>query len=377
MHSAACDPTHWLASTADNSATRRVVIVNAWPYIGLGHQIPGAAKWMALIQEWFQAGRALRFAYCVPRGLARRFARPPSHRMPACEKSPFDLFEHVSFHGLSNLRALPVDVANASFPRVGTCEQLRSTIYGSAVTVALHGFPSRLLDRCLFEAHVAWPTCLRRLQPSFSIVHEQATPSSSLGNAHAVTARSPLPGCAVGLHLRTLAVDSGQRCNLLSDGNTSLSQRRRGVWHNCAAERAARKRRCRTVGFPALIRGCSRHVGDAVLPPAERPMDSMLFASSDSVLMYTSTRQAGWHDLNETAVHASFGWTRDRLFDLQRSIAAWLVLATCTRAIIAPIPSAYSDSAALAAGVPIIGCCQELRGVRRLRRLPSSASSPR
>ena len=39
---------------------------------------------------------------------------------------------------------------------------------------------------------------------------------------------------------------------------------------------------------------------------------------------------------------------------------AWLSLARCTIAIVAPVQSAFSDLAAQAAGVPLVGCCSAL-----------------
>ena len=38
---------------------------------------------------------------------------------------------------------------------------------------------------------------------------------------------------------------------------------------------------------------------------------------------------------------------------------AWRALAGCTQAIVAPIHSAFSKSAAQAAGVPLVQCCAQ------------------
>jgi len=42
------------------------------------------------------------------------------------------------------------------------------------------------------------------------------------------------------------------------------------------------------------------------------------------------------------------------------TILAWASLARCTKAILSPVPSAFSQSASLAAGVPLVGCCAGL-----------------
>ena len=54
------------------------------------------------------------------------------------------------------------------------------------------------------------------------------------------------------------------------------------------------------------------------------------------------------------------------------TIAAWLSLARCRRAIVAPIPSTFSNSAARAAGVPVVGCCTELH---KLQNTTASSSA--
>ena len=42
------------------------------------------------------------------------------------------------------------------------------------------------------------------------------------------------------------------------------------------------------------------------------------------------------------------------------TVTAWLTLARCKRAIVAPVVSRFSDSAAQTAGVPLVGCCSQL-----------------
>lgn len=88
--------------------------------------------------------------------------------------------------------------------------------------------------------------------------------------------------------------------------------------------------------------------------------------------MYVTTRTLGWHDLNETSTR-TWTWARDdephvrapASVDLAgnhhiSTVAAWFALARCTRAIVAPLASRFSMSAARAAGVPLHGCCADV-----------------
>ena len=83
-----------------------------------------------------------------------------------------------------------------------------------------------------------------------------------------------------------------------------------------------------------------------------------LFATSDSPAIYASlTRPRGWTDLNESALHpSSYGAWPDAM---RLNLIAWRALAGCTRAIVAPIASAFSKSAAQKAGVPLVQCCAQ------------------
>lgn len=95
----------------------------------------------------------------------------------------------------------------------------------------------------------------------------------------------------------------------------------------------------------ASLEGCGRH-------------RRALFATSDSPAIYASlTRPLGWTDLNESALHpSSYGAWPDAM---RLNLIAWRALAGCTRAIVAPIASAFSKSAAQKAGVPLVQCCAQ------------------
>ena len=123
--------------------------------------------------------------------------------------------------------------------------------------------------------------------------------------------------------------------------------------------------RC-TTSFPRSVEGCL----------AADP-----FATADQPAAYAKTRPRGWRDLNETAMHTvrrlggmtqqqqqqqpagGYGAGSGAVADARwaQTVTAWVALSRCTRAIVAPIPSAFSDSAAAAAGVPVVGCCSEQR----------------
>ena len=60
---------------------------------------------------------------------------------------------------------------------------------------------------------------------------------------------------------------------------------------------------------------------------------------------------------------ATIPYPPGRLGDAQsvaRTVVAFLSLARCTRAIVAPVDSQFSATAALAARVPLAGCCTEV-----------------
>jgi hypothetical protein len=84
------------------------------------------------------------------------------------------------------------------------------------------------------------------------------------------------------------------------------------------------------------------------------------FATSDDPSLYEKyTREAGWHDLGEQAIRTWLVNSTNQTPQIVSTIAAWFALSRCTTAIVAPVRSKFSDSAALVAGVPVVRCCQE------------------
>jgi len=102
------------------------------------------------------------------------------------------------------------------------------------------------------------------------------------------------------------------------------------------------------------------------------------FATSDSPALYTQlTRPRGFVDLNETAAASKYGsqdYTDSGL--MEKTVLAWLTLTRCRRAIVSPVPSAFSRSAAIVAQVPLLFCCGEPGGSRAGSYFALRASTP-
>ena len=86
--------------------------------------------------------------------------------------------------------------------------------------------------------------------------------------------------------------------------------------------------------------------------------------TSDDPNMYHVTRPRGWTDLNETALvtwnEEAQGSTSAKV-ELGRTVLAWFSLARCSKAIIAPVDSSFSNLAAQSANVGFYGCCSAMR----------------
>lgn len=115
--------------------------------------------------------------------------------------------------------------------------------------------------------------------------------------------------------------------------------------------RGSTERRCKGETFSKVIAGC---------PGTNR------YATADARKLYRRTRAAGWRDLGE---EASVTWNEAtttpypaQLGDVRATAAAFVSLARCRRAIVAPVMSHFSDTAALAANVPLVGCCSAVEG---------------
>ena len=351
---ATCDLSRWLAATSNNSSPRRVVVVDAWPHVGIGHSMRAAALWLQLVSRLAttsspsSSARSLRFAVCVPARLRAAFSEE-YHEAPACNRRVFDpitrrnvsavqfaTHEHISFAGLENLRASRMDFLSIRQrpPPLQSCSDLTERLLSKRRVVVFYGLRVReLLQTCAER-------CLAAAAGSGS-----AKPFGCLRHMHltAPPAR-PLPICDIGLHLRSMKLDD-KSCDLLSSSTTAdpadeaAPERCRFAW---------RQRRCPSQPLSKAI-ACSG---------GER------FATADSPSLYAATRAAGWRDFGETA---SVTWNERaitpypvQLGDVAATAAAFVTLARCRQAIVAPVISHFSETAALAAGVPLFGCCSEL-----------------
>lgn len=364
-----CVKSPWARRTANNTAPRRLVVLDHWIGQGIGNQLRGSALWLTLAQR---SDRALRFAPCLPpeqldrynADLQRRgFAADMLPLMPSCNRPDiFDLHEHFTFRGLGSLQAsaddlrsaVLIDVAQPAGFKRGSCSNTRACASAVAAKLDAALFGSRaepVLAVVLFHnsilmrmAHHADP-CLRHVQP-----------------LHALH----VPPCDVGLHVRTLTLDD-VRCNTLTLDDTDA----------CPSHIAGRLNMAKRDGawawgepWPQNIDGC---------PGGRR------FVTSDAPSIYATTRQLGWRDLKDAAETTWTEHTQATGREVARrcpgrfdqTIAAWWALAQCTRAIIAPIKSTFSETAATAAGVPYVPTCRSLNASRAVSRAATRLAAER
>lgn len=392
-HSLALCPTlSWRRATRNNSGARSVIVLDPWPHVGIGHSIRASAQWLRVVAAQTGAPRSLRFASCLPHHMVAEY-REPGHELPACNatvrdptrqgrlvsSSAFDVHEYLTLDRLPELRARPSELARGQRPdrRVATCEDLEAALEApTPLTLLLYGLHLReLIGRCAAQAARAartWragskriagrETAARRVRAgrAHELVH--STQTLRLDRDARPSERSPrgpdsghgclsLVGltpqwehlrvrpCAVGLHLRSLALDN-PACNLIDAAG--------------GCEFGWRGRRCASQSLEQIARGCGG--GGA------------RFATADEPRLYARTRPIGWADLGEVASvtwneGATIPYPPGRLGDAQsvaRTVVAFLSLARCTRAIVAPVDSQFSATAALAARVPLAGCCTEV-----------------
>lgn len=327
-----CGAESWLWRTHNNTSDRRVVLVDGWRGVGIGHSLQGVAFALQLL---LHSDRSIRLAFCIPDALRKPyqgFKRP----VPRCEDTGlFDLSRHIALEGLPNFAASHDDLV-PSGPRAlhrspTGCEHIRRLLASS--------------ERHLIFHHLEAKEAIRCAGPSLRSRHGLGVFSPCLRRMRLVAPSPPLPPCDVGLHLRTLRVDD-PRCNVLltpEAADCPLHGTRKQLERGSCA--GAEQRR-----WPdGLLGGC---------PGTSR------FATSDDAGMFAATRRFAWADLNETP---ALTWTprdrREREVQPPTSpaltVAAWAALARCSGSIVAPIRSRFSVTAALAAGVPLMGCCAE------------------
>lgn len=298
----------------NNSAERLVLAIDSWPGTGIGHSIPGSARWLrlatALASTDTRNPRALRLAACVPRALREIIG---DARVATCEDPHFDIARFLTFGGIKSLRATEenyrrVISADTLILRKPSCETLLGALGGLAPLVVVVRMAAFKLEGCL-KAQLLRPRGEFECTSEARLTEEVAR---------------PLPPCEVGLHLRTLAVDDPLNCNLLSNkvDNAGCKFKYRGSKALRSCDEA----------FPTLAEGCGG--GGA------------RFATADTADAYKQTRAIGWADLNESAQRTWFGvapWDGARLgqrYQLRDSVdttawastvAAWLTLARCKR----------------------------------------------
>jgi hypothetical protein len=373
---AQCAIKPWLSATHNNTARARVVIVDGWAHVGIGHSIRASALWLRLLlHEAVEHGtaRSLRFASCVPEHARHAFSEP-GHEVPVCgssvtdpetsrnvSRTAFDVHEHLSFTGVEHLQASESDFQDSDLTRsiscVGnscrvhppeTCAKLRHRLRAARPRVTyLYGVTLR--DMALLCVRVSLASGASSYAGDAGLV-KTCSPFSCLSH---VTLRAnpapPVPACDVGLHLRSMHLDD-YNCNLLSDDASGAPAKMAGSSQIASCDFQWRARRCKGESLHSIASDC----------PGEAR-----FATSDHPPFYRShTRRLGWSDLDEVA---SVTWNEGatipypaKLADVRATALAFVTLSRCRQAIVAPIVSHFSETAAIAAGVPVVGCCSLL-----------------
>lgn len=320
------------------------VVAAAWRGTGIGNSIYHAALWLTLTR---QLDAHVKFAQCLPAGTyhlntssetrrRRRGELPPELRaMPNCSApGTFELWEHLSRAGES-LRATAVDFARASALAARhhpTCEELRElAALPSEPTVLLYAADAGMSQRCLQTVLAIANTPPNNLNQTF---FDQRSLVPELRTLDLLPPRQ-LPPCRVGLHLRTMAVDR-RGCNTFLDAEADAKA-------NCVEYFRSHK--------PCALDRLKAAKGVCANGPR--------YVTSDNPAMYTMLPEwsnagdravATWHTDNPAASFAA---------DAKDTVAAWLTLASCTEAIIAPVASSFSSLAQLRAGTRVryTHCC--------------------
>lgn len=294
MSPAACDLEPWRRAVDDNRAARRVVVVDAWSHVGIGHSIRASSLWLRLLSA-ANMTRSLRFASCVPSRLRSSFA-DAGHEAPACDAqvydestrrnvsaAAYDVHRDLTFGGLPSLSAGDDDfgaLAAGWRPRpVSDCAALHRRLQRPRPHVLiLYGLSLRdMIGRCVSELRT-------RQSPHGCLRHVQLTPPPP-----GLPPAPPPPTCDVGLHLRSMKLDD-RHCELLTGEGHKSGGASGGVGgESCMFE--WRQRRCKGESFPQVIGGC---------PGRFR------YATADTPSLYSRTRASGWTDLNE---EASITWS--------------------------------------------------------------------
>ena len=321
------------------------LVVNAWRSAGIGHSIYHSALWLTLARHL--QGR-VRFAFCLPEGVpdplvGKWVRRPKSSLLPNCSApGTFDLHEHLSRSG-TDLRATAAHFDAASLtlrkPSCDTLVAVASKQQGVTALVVEGVQPEAAAGLSGLEGCIGrlWPAAVPRNSLNQSWFDQQAV----VGELRKLDLRPkrPLLPCRVGLHLRTMAVDQPGCNNLVNASSCEVQGSRRPPQRRCAQ--------------------LSRLVGPT--PPGVCALGPR-YVTSDDPAMYE--RFDAWNNSGERAVHTQNSHHQGvEAFkaEAKKTVAAWLTLASCTVAIVAPVASAFSTLAQLRAGVRLEPCCTAAR----------------
>lgn len=316
-----CLTADWHTRTGNNTAERRVVVIDSWPHTGMGHSTIGGANWMQLMSslEAHEGGdRALRFAFCVPDSLDTEWAHKIRDAMPKCGEKHFDLYRHIGVDGLSNLQASPADFpADSKVLVKPSCGEMREAFRSEASKVLVYYPHVREVNTCLDEIH-----------------GKSRSKNRCMSHLTLVNSEHKLLPCDTGIQVRTLKLDD-KMCDVWDEHSSATCPR--GAHATSCPGGAAH--------------GC----------------EGALFATTDDPSVYDQLRPLGWKDYHEKAVVT---WSPDKntmdeatakaLDEDEKTVVAWMTLAQCKR-IIAPVLSQYSISAAMVHDTPRDSCCKTQR----------------
>lgn len=282
--------------------TLTVVVMDAWPGTGMGHSFLGTAIWMRVSATF---GLNLRFAYCIPKNGITHITKPFVHRktLPICSANTFDLHDYLRRADDVPLKATAYDFKNIdrvlSKPTSLILDELLKTSMHSTRTIGLH------------YAHIKMVRSLARNSSSLRYEMNQLVYPWKL----------PPIRCSVGLHFRTMKLDD-PKCTVFSN-----------------------KCRMRRLLCPM----------DTLINASNKCASTHRFVTSDSSDIYEKLTK--WVNMGDRAVKT---WNTDAVVphaEFNKTIQAFMILSSCSKMIVSPVPSQFSLTASMKAGVPLQICC--------------------
>ncbi len=378
---ARCELGDWRRATANNTILRRAIFIDAWPGTGMGHVLMANAMALRFV-SLIEPARAVRFTPCLPHvtkavidaQIKNNKARGGFDQIPRCNEPQFDVHRHLTFAGLplqADARDLRRPGASQVFIRP-TCEEMIFALRSPLQVVKFYFPHVKLIKRCakrlLEERLVQRGWTARAVSKAVSSPLRAASSNGMLDDCMRLASPADgatwqhisAPPCNVGLHVRTLAMDD-ERCNFF---------RERDTFNDDDGDSGCPFSHRRPIDFG--VGCCIKNPCTAASLVTGCPGDK--FATADAPVAYALTRQHGWSDLNESATKTWLTISEQPRYGLdpaaaapaqqaqESTVAAWWALANCRRAIVAPIRSAFSDAAAIAAGVPVKRCCKAVMG---------------